>query len=191
MKLEPQKYLAVQNGLWSRLESTQVDLDLQVESNLFFKSTFEVATRLIESRQQYPEASSEFQSDVGWLIWIFRPNQVSDLPTDNQGSLVNDLGSAQCLAFHGPDAAYNGSGVCDAFNENTFTIHNITDLSGLFLASFYHPASSLIIILPAHPLYRLHSEFSRTCMNGWLPKLLGETNLACQKLLYFTYGWVS
>jgi hypothetical protein len=54
MKLEPQKYLAVPNGLWSRLESTQVDLDLQVESSRvesIFKSTFEVATRLIESRQ--------------------------------------------------------------------------------------------------------------------------------------------
>jgi hypothetical protein len=45
MKLEPQKYLAVPNGLWSRLESTQVDLDLQVESSRvksIFKSTFEV-----------------------------------------------------------------------------------------------------------------------------------------------------
>jgi hypothetical protein len=35
-----------------------------------------------------PEALSELQSDLGWLIWRFCPNQVSDLATDNQGSFT-------------------------------------------------------------------------------------------------------
>ncbi|KAJ7912360.1 hypothetical protein B0H13DRAFT_2251010 [Mycena leptocephala] len=36
---------------------------------------------------------------------------------------------AQCLTYYGPDAAYNGSDVCYSFNEDTFTIYNITDPS--------------------------------------------------------------
>jgi choice-of-anchor B domain-containing protein len=36
---------------------------------------------------------------------------------------------AQCLTYIGPDAAYNGSDICYSFNENSFTIYNITEPS--------------------------------------------------------------
>ncbi|KAJ6562615.1 hypothetical protein B0H19DRAFT_944475 [Mycena capillaripes] len=47
---------------------------------------------------------------------------------------------AQCLTYYGPDAAYNGSDVCYSFNEDTFTIYNITDPSSpsVISATFYH-----------------------------------------------------
>ncbi|KAJ6584390.1 hypothetical protein B0H19DRAFT_1104904 [Mycena capillaripes] len=36
---------------------------------------------------------------------------------------------AQCLVYYGPHAKYNGTDVCYSFNENSFTIYNISDLS--------------------------------------------------------------
>ncbi|KAJ7068994.1 hypothetical protein B0H15DRAFT_793898 [Mycena belliarum] len=34
---------------------------------------------------------------------------------------------AQCLTYRGPHTAYNGTDVCYSFNENSFTIYNITN----------------------------------------------------------------
>ncbi|KAJ7119856.1 hypothetical protein C8R44DRAFT_624678 [Mycena epipterygia] len=34
---------------------------------------------------------------------------------------------AQCLTYYGPHKMYNGTDVCYSFNENSFTIYNITD----------------------------------------------------------------
>ncbi|KAJ7290276.1 hypothetical protein C8J57DRAFT_1045529 [Mycena rebaudengoi] len=47
---------------------------------------------------------------------------------------------AQCLTYYGPDVAYNGSDICYSFNEDTFTIYNITDPSKptVISATFYH-----------------------------------------------------
>ncbi|KAJ7196054.1 hypothetical protein GGX14DRAFT_673735 [Mycena pura] len=42
---------------------------------------------------------------------------------------------AQCLTYYGPDAKYNGFDVCYSFNEDTFTIYNITDPSRHVLSS--------------------------------------------------------
>ncbi|KAJ7842973.1 hypothetical protein B0H14DRAFT_2359273 [Mycena olivaceomarginata] len=50
---------------------------------------------------------------------------------------------AQCLTYHGPDTKYNGSDVCYSFNEDTFTIYDITDPSkpSIISATFYHGVS--------------------------------------------------
>ncbi|KAJ7162888.1 hypothetical protein C8R46DRAFT_1101767 [Mycena filopes] len=50
---------------------------------------------------------------------------------------------AQCLTYYGPDTKYNGTDVCYSFNEDTFTIYNITDPSdpSIISASFYHGVS--------------------------------------------------
>ncbi|KAJ7124480.1 hypothetical protein C8R44DRAFT_619950 [Mycena epipterygia] len=50
---------------------------------------------------------------------------------------------AQCLTYVGPDAKYNGSDVCYSFNEDTFTIYDITDPSDpqIISATFYHGVS--------------------------------------------------
>ncbi|KAJ7166336.1 hypothetical protein C8R43DRAFT_1085899 [Mycena crocata] len=34
---------------------------------------------------------------------------------------------AQCLTYYGPHAKYNGTDVCYSFNENSFTIYDVTD----------------------------------------------------------------
>ncbi|KAF7320627.1 MYND-type domain-containing protein [Mycena chlorophos] len=47
---------------------------------------------------------------------------------------------AQCLTYYGPDVAYNGSDVCYSFDEDTFTIFDITDPANpeVISATFYH-----------------------------------------------------
>jgi hypothetical protein len=47
---------------------------------------------------------------------------------------TDDSLSAQCLVYYGPHAKYNGTDVCYSFNEDSFTIYNVSD-----------PAESLII----------------------------------------------
>ncbi|KAJ6554218.1 hypothetical protein B0H19DRAFT_1377188 [Mycena capillaripes] len=42
---------------------------------------------------------------------------------------------AQCLVYYGPHAEYNGTDVCYSFNENSFTIYNISDLSAPLIIS--------------------------------------------------------
>jgi hypothetical protein len=39
---------------------------------------------------------------------------------------ADHLGSAQCLTYIGPDTKYNGSDICYSYNENSFTIYDIT-----------------------------------------------------------------
>ncbi|KAJ7712987.1 hypothetical protein B0H16DRAFT_1341838 [Mycena metata] len=50
---------------------------------------------------------------------------------------------AQCLTYYGPDTKYNGSDICYSFNEDTFTIYNITDPAdpSIISATFYYGVS--------------------------------------------------
>ncbi|KAJ7062259.1 hypothetical protein C8F01DRAFT_1137028, partial [Mycena amicta] len=71
------------------------------------------------------------------FIDVSDPSKPTTVGCAGEDGYVHD---AQCLTYHGPDRNYNGSDVCYSFNEDTFTIYDITDLSRpvIISATFYH-----------------------------------------------------
>lgn len=43
--------------------------------------------------------------------------------------------SAQCLPYKGPDAKYQERDVCYAYNEDTLTIYDVTDVANATIIS--------------------------------------------------------
>ncbi|KAJ7461135.1 hypothetical protein FB451DRAFT_1341285 [Mycena latifolia] len=80
---------------------------------------------------------------------------------------------AQCLTYYGPDAKYNGSDVCYSFNEDTFTIYNITDLSSpsIISATFYHGVSyshqGWVVDEKDQSYLLMNDELDEMLLRGW------------------------
>ncbi|KAF7329308.1 MYND-type domain-containing protein [Mycena kentingensis (nom. inval.)] len=71
------------------------------------------------------------------FVDVSDPSKPSTIGCAGQDGYVHD---AQCLTYYGPDTRYNGSDVCYSFNEDTFTIYDISDISSpvIISATFYH-----------------------------------------------------
>ncbi|KAJ7196049.1 hypothetical protein GGX14DRAFT_473997 [Mycena pura] len=80
---------------------------------------------------------------------------------------------AQCLTYHGPDAKYDGFDVCYSFNEDTFTIYNITDPSSpsVISATFYHGVSyshqGWVTDVKNQSYLLLNDELDEMFQRGW------------------------
>ncbi|KAJ7776767.1 hypothetical protein DFH07DRAFT_865635 [Mycena maculata] len=80
---------------------------------------------------------------------------------------------AQCLTYYGPHAAYNGTDVCYSFNENSFTIYDITDpfepviisTTGYYGVSYSHQGW---VIDEKNQMYLLlNDEYDEVSSRGW------------------------
>ncbi|KAF7299500.1 MYND-type domain-containing protein [Mycena indigotica] len=71
------------------------------------------------------------------FVDVSDPSKPTTIGCAGEDGYVHD---AQCLTYYGPDRNYNGSDICYSFNEDTFTIYDITDVSRpvIISATFYH-----------------------------------------------------
>ncbi|KAK7013228.1 MYND-type domain-containing protein [Favolaschia claudopus] len=80
---------------------------------------------------------------------------------------------AQCLTYYGPDEKYNGTDVCYSFNEDTFTIYDISDLSSptVISATFYHGVSyshqGWVFDEKNQSYLLLNDEYDEVFTRGW------------------------
>ncbi|CAK5279130.1 unnamed protein product [Mycena citricolor] len=104
------------------------------------------------------------------FIDVSDPSKPTGVGCAGDDGYVHD---AQCLTYIGPDARYNGSDICYAFNEDTFTIYDITnpaDTVTLSVTYYYGVAYShqgWVIDEKNQTHLLLNDELDELSQSGW------------------------
>ena len=92
---------------------------------------------------------------------------------------------AQCVTYSGPDTRYTGREICIAFNEDTFTIVDITgpDYEQLSRTGYPYHAYTHQVSIRLFSQFKLIPIMVRIHKDLWNP--LGKIFTACKGILVF------